>query len=533
MNYTLHSRTNELPGKNCLFIFFLICLTSGFSSAQTQSHKATIQLIAKDPVIDGQLDEGLLYLEKKTFNHFWQFDNPVTDTVKISYRLGYTPTHFYVYIETESDSITYRDRGFVNGDGFKLLFAMPQADSGTNEYYDIVFSPSKEKNYWARKRIWDYNRKQDHGKKLSASTLFEEKAVNGHCGFEALIAWKDIEPYHPWFLKEMGYNLYFAKGIGEEITNGYAAVIDEGIWDEEVPLRNYMLMQFEEPASITTPVVLAKPQRRNLNTGQSLVVETVMIGKGSAASNLRLTLKKDSSSIVFKKDVVVHPGATLRHDSILLSSKGILPGTYMLEINSGATTSNYSITILPRIPFQSIRQKIEANKSKLAVGVVNTLLFKTIQLEQKIVLLKKYETGEDILLTWNAFQQEYNSFLNGKDPYRDIAVPYRRAFKSKYDGTYQPYTIKLPAHYDPRKKYPLLVFLHGSGQDEQKVLNQARSDGSFIEVAPLARDMYRCYSSDSSQNDIMEAIEDVCNHFSADKNKMVIGGFSMGGYGAL
>jgi predicted esterase len=514
------------------FIFQLLFSLPSYSQ-KPKAHAATIQLIDKMPLIDGELDTALSYLNKRTFNYFWRFDNPVTDSIKMSYRLGYTPTHFYIYIEAETDSITYRDRGFINGDGFKLLFAIPQTDTGSNEYYDIVFSPSKDKKYRDRKRIWDYNRKQDHGKRLSPATLFEEKAGKGRCGFEALIAWKDIEPYHPWFLKEIGYNLYFAKGIDKDITNGYAEITDEGIWDEEVPLRRYTIMQFEEPRSVTEPVVLSKPQRRNLKEGQPIIVRIVTMGKTAAKHKLHIVQRKDSSSILPEKDVDVSIGKTLRLDSFQLSTKGILPGTYKLEIGTGTNASNYSITILPDIAFASIGKKITVNKNKLSIGVVNTLLFKLNVLQQKLIALKKYETGEGILSYWNTFQQEYAAFLKGTDPYKNITTSYQRAFKSAYDGTYQPYTIKLPANYDPGKKYPLLVFLHGSGQDEQKLLNDARSDGSFIELAPFARDMYRCYSSDSSQKDIIEAIEDVCKHFAVDKTRMVIGGFSMGGYGAL
>jgi predicted esterase len=513
-------------------IFQLLFSLPSYAQKPKQ-HQATIQLIDKMPLIDGQLDTALSYLSKRTFNYFWRFDNPVTDSIKMSYRLGYTPTHFYIYIEAETDSITYRDRGFINGDGFKLLFAMPQTDTGSNEYYDIVFSPSKDKKYRDRKRIWEYNRRQDHGKKLSASTLFEEKAGKGHCGFEVLIAWKDIAPYHPWFVKEIGYNLYFAKGIGKDITNGYAEIEDEGIWDEEIPLRKYTIMQFEAPRPVAEPVILTELQERNLKEGQLIIVRTATIGKIPAKHTLHVVLRKDSSSILLKKDIDISIGKELRRVSFLLDTKGILPGTYNLEIDTGVNAANYSITILPDIAFQSIAKQISANKNKLTTGVANTLLFKLNLLQQKISSLKKYETGEAILSYWNTFQQEYTVFLKGTDPYKDIVGSYRRAFRSKHDGTYQPYTIKLPANYDPGKKYPLLVFLHGSGQDEQKVLNDPRSDGSFIELAPFARDMYRCYSSDSSQNDIIEAIEDVCKHFSVDKTRMVIGGFSMGGYGAL
>ena len=113
-----------------------------------------ISFLPHPPVIDGQLDAGLEKLKKRDFNYIWQFDNPVTDTVPVTYRMAYTPTHLYLYIEAEADSISFRSRGFINGDGFKLLLGIPQPDSLTDEYYDMVFSASKDKGYWARKRIW-------------------------------------------------------------------------------------------------------------------------------------------------------------------------------------------------------------------------------------------------------------------------------------------------------------------------------------------------------------------------------------------
>jgi predicted peptidase len=60
-------------------------------------------------------------------------------------------------------------------------------------------------------------------------------------------------------------------------------------------------------------------------------------------------------------------------------------------------------------------------------------------------------------------------------------------------------SLKLPAGYNPTKKYPLLVFLHGSGVTEENLLNDAWSNGSFIELAPLGHDIYGCYDSKAAQ----------------------------------
>ena len=229
-------------------LFFLLIITQMGLGQNLMPDK--ISFLKFTPFVDGKLDEGLTNLQEKKFNHFYRFDNLDTDSIGVTYRIAYTPTHLYLYIETKADSITYRDRGFINGDGFKLLLAKPQKDSLSDEYYDIVFSPSKDKNSKSRIIIWDYNRKQNIGKKLSAETQFEEKYYDGKCGFEVLLAWKNIEPYHPWFSEQLGYNLYFAKAIPNNNAFGYSVVKDEGIWDEEIPKRNFVNIIFEKPKTV-------------------------------------------------------------------------------------------------------------------------------------------------------------------------------------------------------------------------------------------------------------------------------------------
>lgn len=226
-----------------LLLYSLQSLSQSYSnklaSANNRGITPQVQFISDTPNIDGHLDSNLEFLNKNSFEYVWQFDNPVTDTVEVTYRLAYTPTHLYVYLETDIDSITYHRRGYLWGDGYKVLLGIPQMDSLTNEYYELFFSPTVEKEYeYARQGISYYNFDQVTNK-LSSNTQSQESAHKNTCGFEALIAWEDVKPYHPWFMNEMGYNIYFAKGFEHEqhgwITNGYSLVKDEGIW-----MRRYL-----------------------------------------------------------------------------------------------------------------------------------------------------------------------------------------------------------------------------------------------------------------------------------------------------
>lgn len=515
---------------NKVFLFVILILIQIL--AKSQEDLIEVPYLVVNPKIDGVLNTDLESFQKRDFNYFWQFDNPPTDTVQVQYLVGYTQTHFYLYIETKADSIVYRDRGFQRGDGFKLLFAIPQKDTLTDEFYELFFSPSKNKDYWARQRIWTYNIKTVLWN-FSDESFVNYKAQNGKCGFEALIAWDDIPPYHPWMLNDIGFNLYFAKAIGDTITNGYAVVHDYGIWDEGVK-RKFALLHFENPKSVDSPAILAKPKNRTIHLSEHLSIEISTISNKTQKENLSITVVNDSSLVVCKNEYSVKMGKLLLKDSINVELKGLNPGNYKIIVSSSKDTlSNANITIIPKLAYEQMYRYISDNPNHLGTGIVNTLIFKLNLLQLELNEIKPYENGKNLLSRINNFMNEYEMFQKGTDPFTEKTEPYRRAFKSKYDDTYQPYTINLPNDYDSTKQYPLLVFLHGSGVDEQGLLNSPRSNGKFIEIAPLARDMYNCYSSDSSQKDIIEAIEDVISNFPVDTSKIIIAGFSMGGYGAL
>ena len=504
-----------------------------FSSCKKENSNK-ILFLENNPIIDGTLDKNLSSLKKRQFKYIWQFDNPVTDTVAVTYRMAYTPSHLYVYIETETDSINYRPRGFVNGDGFKLLLATPQKDSITNEYYDMVFSASKDKKYWARKRIWDYNHNQGSNKAFGDNTKFEEKNNGKTNGFEALIAWNDIPPYHPFFKEKIGYNLYFAKAISDTITNGYSLVEDEGIWDEELSKRKYIETEFDIPNKVDESIVLFQLKQRNFKSGSQLPLVFTSISNKEEDKNYVITIL-ENDEVIFNKEKTVKTSKIFLKDSILLETQNLKAGNYKVNIKSSEERLVVSeqLTILPNIDLGQLKSEIEKNALGVNDGAKHTLLFRLNQYKEIVENLKPYESSSKAIDVFKKGYDEFTHFINGVDPYKMKKEPYRRAFLSEQDNTLQPYTIKIPNDYNPNKAYPLLVFLHGSGATDEGLLNANRSGGEFIEIAPFARDKFRAYTSEESQKDILEAIEDASKYFNVDRNNIIIGGFSMGGYGAL
>jgi len=116
-----------------------------------------------------------------------------------------------------------------------------------------------------------------------------------------------------------------------------------------------------------------------------------------------------------------------------------------------------------------------------------------------------------------------------------------RAYTSAVDGSVQPYGLTIPSGYTAGKPIRLDVVLHGSsrpvGQSEMRFMSRfdegdtggAAPDLPFIQLEPLGRveNGYRW----AGETDVFEAIEDVCRHYSIDRNRIVLRGMSMGASG--
>ncbi len=138
------------------------------------------------------------------------------------------------------------------------------------------------------------------------------------------------------------------------------------------------------------------------------------------------------------------------------------------------------------------------------------------------------------------------------DLFTKQCIPLTFVFRSSLDYSLQFYTLQLPYNWQPEKKYPLTVYLHGSGPGHPLEGLETGFDNSgqntlfrnvdinpdtipgahlgFL-VAPWGRgnNGYEGYA----ENDIFEIVELLQNQFQVIKNKMYISGFSMGCNGAL
>ena len=113
-----------------------------------------------------------------------------------------------------------------------------------------------------------------------------------------------------------------------------------------------------------------------------------------------------------------------------------------------------------------------------------------------------------------------------------------RAYRSRVDGSVQPYAVSIPGSYDPAKPMRLDVVLHGRNSRLSEVSFIAAhapdrpvpldQDRLILEVFGRTNNAYRW----AGETDVFEALEAARANYNVDPQRIVLRGFSMGGAGA-
>jgi predicted esterase len=127
----------------------------------------------------------------------------------------------------------------------------------------------------------------------------------------------------------------------------------------------------------------------------------------------------------------------------------------------------------------------------------------------------------------------------GEDPLRARRGDIHWAYRSAVDDTAQPYRFYIPANYDAKKKWPMVVALHGMGGDENSffagydkgAIRRVAEERGYIVVCPKGRSPYSMYLA-TAERDVIDVINEMKRDFSIDDDRVYLMGHSMGGYGS-
>jgi predicted esterase len=127
----------------------------------------------------------------------------------------------------------------------------------------------------------------------------------------------------------------------------------------------------------------------------------------------------------------------------------------------------------------------------------------------------------------------------GAHPLRLTRGDVNWAYRSVVDDTLQPYRFYVPTNYDAKKKWPLVVALHGMGGDENSffagydngVIRTIAEARGYIVACPKGRQPASMYVG-AAERDVIDVIKEMKREFSIDDNRVYLMGHSMGGYGS-
>jgi len=144
---------------------------------------------------------------------------------------------------------------------------------------------------------------------------------------------------------------------------------------------------------------------------------------------------------------------------------------------------------------------------------------------------------ESALLVLDRGVARAKALQEGKSPWVDRKGRVIRAYRSRVDGSVQPYAVVVPESYDGSKPVRLDLVLHGRGATLSEVSFIAQTENAKpgttypdrleLHVFGRTNNAYRW----SGETDVFEALDSVKSRYKVDTDRIVLRGFSMGGAG--
>jgi pimeloyl-ACP methyl ester carboxylesterase len=191
------------------------------------------------------------------------------------------------------------------------------------------------------------------------------------------------------------------------------------------------------------------------------------------------------------------------------------------DIERCSSTNQYNARLLKLVP------DVQIYYNAVRYALEDELFYKPEDFEVASRLLKEGKERARLL-------QE------GKAPWTTAAGLVVRGYRSKVDGSVQPYGLVVPAAFQGRstKSYRLDLWFHGRNNKLSElsfITERERSRGEFSPENAFVLHPYGRYCNAfkfAGETDVFEALEHVRKNYPIDENRISVRGFSMGGAAA-
>ena len=446
------------------------------------------------------------------------------------WRVAYSARYLYVHVEFEASQVAVRDRAYQNGDGLILVISRPRADGApTDEFYVIGVSAGVPAARWQRRFVWYRNRELGMQPLETAEVA---TASNGTTvGIEFLLPWAEVYPYHPW-LGDIGVNLCVTRALAADGRARYCAVEDGRVDSEQSP-RRYQRLAFAQPPTDTLPGAAAMLTSNHMAEGQTTMLRLATWSPSASREVLQLRVLSGEGTRVQARAVPVEIAAGSGVHDVEVPVASLPQGGYTVtwSLADVAADGRTGLTVLAPDDERALAERLAKARSRLSPGSATTLEFAIEELARQRALIRPYDVATSLRLSQAQVVADVARAETGSDPIARRTGVIRRAYRSAVDRALRPYSVRVPAGNASGAPRPLLVYLHGSGEDDRNQLDRAWLPADMIVLAPNGRGTSNWYTRDAAQDDIREAIDDVCANYAVDSARVILAGFSMGGYG--
>lgn len=496
--------------------------------------------------IDGSLDEWeSVEVQAISYSPLGERIEPDPD-IKVTARFSFDSNNFYVAVEAEDDLLEFKHRGWRYGDGFILTFVDPYNGDKSERFYSFGISREKEKNivllvnkdgnYFPRVQLDDF--------KVVIEVDQIEKTIIYELGFPL----DYLYPFKPFIHQKWGINLIYADSDGSESKilqlepdieydkessdqrKGAVYEFVHRIPENETEFQcllnathYYNDSQKEITVAINSPEKIDDWTIKYIQSyaqGKLSDEKKIDLQKGLNISKFFIPAGEDPSGLHYLSMGVFNEKNRLVHTEdkqyFLLSREEI--SDFRSEIDKVKESEQYIADIVFRESLPALEIRLKWITEYMEKAQPHAFIQDLVSWHQDSeFLLKNIKEGKPALF-----------------PLGRIA---RLAHRSEIDNTLQPYSVYIPDFYDKKNPLPLVITLHGSGvNEEETILNVARKivgEGrmNVFVLAPQARGLSDWYLGNSGK-DVLECLRHFKQLYNVNDNKIILDGFSMGGYGA-
>lgn len=334
-----------------------------------------------------------------------------------------------------------------------------------------------------------------------------------------------------------------AKNYGEALKRYFQAMalMRDEKWTPARALSSALTLKLDR-------TILEPGQAFKLKLGQLFALDQKPEGKLSGSIALAKPSGQDTVKQL-KQLNQIEPDFLARPLTIDITAPDVEDGSYRLTLalkaNSGETITKSATIRIERglaARVSTLKGRIARLKAKL--GRAPELIAELPSVEYSAALYDLANSSEINFERIN-FNQELSEaealiaeFEAGKNPFATRRGDFRKAYRSKLDGTLQPYRIYVPSSYDGSKPYPLIIALHGMGGDENSYFDLYQNGAfkveaerrGYIVACPKGRRPASMYVGDAEQ-DVIDVIAEVRRAYKIDPDRIYMTGHSMGGFG--